>query len=58
MAAPVEETMANSTLVEDLARVTAGGHALAIRSGDAMPVPGGEFAHLGPREATARLPVG
>jgi len=58
VAAPVEDIIAESTLVEGATCETEGGHVSAISSGDEMLVLVGEFVHLGPRELTARLPVG
>lgn len=57
VAAPVEEIIANATLVNDAVCETEGGHVWAIRAGEELLVLVGEFAHLGPREVTVRLPV-
>ncbi len=57
VAAPVEDIIAHSTLVEDVTCQTGGGHVSAIASGDEMLVLVAEYGHLGPADVTVRVPV-
>ena len=54
---PVEDIIADSTLVEDVVCEAGAGHISAVRSGEEMLLLVGEFEHLGDVDIAVRVPV-